>query len=82
MRCIIHKYRRDIWKIKRVLMSYIVDYINNDTMYIKFHTGGLFEPEVFGKSMQLDKLREYCDIIEKVKNITENICNIIYNTDM
>lgn len=57
-------------------------YINNDTMHIRFHTGEVFEPEVFGKSMQLDKLRKYCDIIETVKNATQHICDVIYCTEL
>lgn len=57
-------------------------YINNDRMHIRFHTGEVFEPEVFGKSMQLDKIRKYCDIVTAVKNVIEHICNVIENTEL
>ncbi len=57
-------------------------YINNDIMHIRFHTGEVFEPEVFGKSMQLDKIRKYCDIVTNVKNVIEHVCNVIFNTEL
>ena len=57
-------------------------YINKDIMHIRFHTGEVFEPEVFGKSMQLDKLRKYCDIISAVKNVIQHICDVIYSTEL
>lgn len=57
-------------------------YINHDIMYIRFHAGAMFEPEVFGKSMQLDKLKKCFDKIEAVKNVTEHVCNVINETEL
>ena len=57
-------------------------YINHDIMHIRFHTGEMFEPDVFGKSMQLDKLKKCFDKIEAVKNVTEHICNVVYDTEL
>lgn len=57
-------------------------YINHDTMHVRFHTGGMFEPDVFAKSMQLDKLKKCFDKISAVKNVTEHICNVVYGTEL
>jgi len=57
-------------------------YINQNKMYIRFHTGEVFEPEVFGKAMQYKNLKKYFDIVSNVKNITEHICNVISNTEL
>ena len=57
-------------------------YINNDMMYIRFHTGALFEPSVFSKSMQFDKLKKYCDITENVIKMTQDICDIIMSVEL
>lgn len=52
-------------------------YINNDIMHVRFHTGSIFEPNKFGKSMQLEKLKTYFDIVTSVKKLTEKLCNAI-----
>jgi len=57
-------------------------YINHDMMHIRFHTGEVFEPVIFGKSMQLERLKKYFDIVTSIKNITEHICNITINTEL
>ncbi|MBR5228120.1 MAG: DUF3137 domain-containing protein [Clostridia bacterium] len=57
-------------------------YISNSTMYIRFHTGNLFEPEVFKVSMEYQYLEKYVNILNSVKEITEHICNVIINTDL
>ena len=56
--------------------------IKNDIMHIRFHTGNLFEPATFGRSMQLDMLKKYYEIVIKVKEIAEKICTIINETEM
>lgn len=57
-------------------------YLNHDMMYIRFHTGELFEPSIFGKSMQFDMLKKYCDITENVIKITEDICNKVMSVEV
>ena len=57
-------------------------YINHSRMYIRFHTGEVFEPEVFGKAMQYKNLKKYFDIVSSVKNITEHICKVINETEI
>ena len=57
-------------------------YINHDMMYVRFHTGELFEPSIFGKSMQYDKLKKYFDITENVIKIAEDICNKIMSVEV
>ncbi len=57
-------------------------YINHDMMYVRFHTGELFEPSIFGKSMQFDMLKKYVDITENVIKIAEAICNKIMSVEV
>jgi len=57
-------------------------YINHDMMYIRFHTGELFEPSIFGKSMQFDMLKRYCDITENTIKIVEDICNKVMSVEI
>jgi len=57
-------------------------YINHNKMHVRFHTGEVFEPEVFGKAMQYKNLKKYFDIVTCVKNITEHICNVISETEL
>lgn len=64
----------DLVKISKVKIEL---YIKNDIMHIRFHTGDIFEPEIFGKSMQLNNLKRYCYIVSAIKNVTEHICNDI-----
>lgn len=57
-------------------------YINHSRMYIRFHTGEMFEPELFSKAMQYKNLKKYFDILNSVKNITEHICTVILNAEL
>lgn len=57
-------------------------YINHDIMYVRFHTGELFEPSVFSKSMQFDMLKKYFDITENVIKVAENICNKVMSVEV
>ena len=57
-------------------------YINHGRIYIRFHTGGIFETSVFSKTMNYEELKEYFDILSSIKNITEHICTVILNTDL
>ncbi len=47
----------ELMRLSKICKVKFEFYINNDIMHIRFHTGEMFEPEVFGKSMQLDKLK-------------------------
>ena len=69
----------DLVKTSKVKFEF---YINHSIMHIRFHTGGMFEPAVFGKSMQLDKLKKCFDKIQAVRNITEHICNVVNETEL
>lgn len=52
-------------------------YINYNILHIRFYTGEMFEPQIFGKSMQLEKLKRYYDIMQAVKHVTEKMCNTV-----
>lgn len=56
--------------------------IVNSKMYIRFHTGGLFETNIFGKAMQYDALKKYFNILEMVKKTIIDICNNILETEL
>lgn len=57
-------------------------YINYNILHIRFDTGDMFEPQIFGKSMQLEKLKRYYDIVQAVKHVTEKICTVINETEI
>lgn len=57
-------------------------YINHNKMYVRFHTGEVFEPDVFGQAMKYEEIKKYFDIIYGVRNITGHICNVISNTEL
>lgn len=59
-----------------------VFYINHSRMYIKFYTGSIFETDIYSKTMNYEELKEYFDILNNVKNITEHICNVISETEL
>ena len=57
-------------------------YINYNILHMRFHTGEMFEPQMFGKSMQFEKLKKYYDMVIAIKYITEKICNTINELDI
>ena len=56
--------------------------INKDQIYIRFHTGGLFEPSLFKNSLDYSMLKKYYDIIDFVFKVTREINSVIEKTDI
>lgn len=56
--------------------------INGDQMYIRFHTGGVFEPSLFKSSLDYNMLKKYYDIIDFVFKVTREINSVIEKTDI
>lgn len=56
-------------------------YIVEDMLYIRFHTGSMFEPELFGKAMQFDELKKYFDLINMIRKVVTDICNVVVETE-
>ncbi len=51
-------------------------------MYIRFHTGGVFEPKLFGQSLDFDTLKKYYDIIEFIFRVTRAVNKVIAETEI
>ena len=56
--------------------------INQNQIYIRFHTGGVFEPKLFKNSLDYDMLKKYYDIIDFVFKVTREINEVIEKTDI
>ena len=56
--------------------------IKDEQMYIRFHTGGVFEPRLFKSSLDYDMLKKYYDIIDFVFKVTREINKVIENVDI
>lgn len=56
--------------------------IDRDQMYLRFHTGTLFEPKIFKNSLDYDMLKKYYDIIDFVFKVTREINSVIEKTDI
>lgn len=56
--------------------------INKDQMYIRFHTGGVFEPSLFKNSLDYSMLKKYYDILDFVFKVTREINSVIEKTDI
>lgn len=56
--------------------------INEDQIYIRFHTGGVFEPSLFKNSLDYNMLKKYYDIIDFVFKVTREINSVIEKTDI
>ena len=56
--------------------------INKDQIYIRFHTGGVFEPSLFKNSLDYSMLKKYYDIIDFVFKVTREINSVIEKTDI
>lgn len=51
-------------------------------MYIRFHTGGVFEPKLFGQSLDFDMLKKYYDIIDFIFKVTKTVNKVIAETEI
>ena len=56
--------------------------INKDQIYIRFHTGGVFEPSLFKNSLDYSMLKKYYDIIDFVFKVTREINSVVEKTDI
>lgn len=56
--------------------------INKDQIYIRFHTGGVFEPSLFKNSLDYNMLKRYYDIIDFVFKVTREINSVVEKTDI
>ncbi len=56
--------------------------INGDQIYIRFHTGEVFEPSLFKNSLDYSMLKKYYDIIDFVFKVTREINSVIEKTDI
>lgn len=57
--------------------------IKNDQIYIRFHTGEVFEPQLLFKSaLDYDMLKKYYDIIDFVFRVSRAINKAIENTEI
>ena len=56
--------------------------INKDQIYIRFHTGGVFEPSLFKNSLDYNMLKKYYDIIDFVFKVTREINSVVEKTDI
>lgn len=56
--------------------------IKNDRLYIRFHTGDMFEPKIFKSPLDYNMLKEYYDIIKFVLTVTKEINRVIENIDI
>lgn len=56
--------------------------IKNDRLYVRFHTGPMFEPPIFKSPLDYNMLKEYYDIIKFVLNVTKEVNKVIENMDI
>jgi len=56
--------------------------LKDKQMYIRFHTGGVFEPKLFGQSLDFDILKKYYDIIEFIFRVTRAVNKVIAETEI
>lgn len=56
--------------------------LKNGQIYIRFHTGGVFEPKLFGQSLDFNTLKKYYDIIEFIFRVTRQINKVIAETEI
>ncbi len=69
----------DIVNISKVKFDFC---INHDMIHVRFHTGPMFEFDLFKETDQYEKIKHYCNIVSNVKEITEQIYNIVLNTEL
>lgn len=56
--------------------------IKNNQIYIRFHTGPVFEPQLFKSALDYDMLKKYYDIIDFVFKVSRAINKAIENTEI
>ncbi len=56
--------------------------IKNNSIYIRFHTGEVFEPKMLKKALDYNMLKKYYDIIDFVFKVSRAINEAIENTDI
>lgn len=56
--------------------------IKSNQIYIRFHTGEVFEPKMFTNSLDYDMLKRYYDIIDFVFKVSREINKVIENTEI
>ena len=56
--------------------------IKQNQIYIRFHTGEVFEPKMFTHSLDYDMLKRYYDIIEFIFKVSREINKAIENTEI
>ena len=56
--------------------------IKDSNIFIRFHTGGVFEPGLFKNSLDYNMLKRYYDIIDFVFKVTREINSVVEKTDI
>ena len=56
--------------------------IKDNRMYIRFHTGDVFEPKAFKKALDYNMLKRYYDIIDFIFKVSKAINKAIENTEI
>jgi len=56
--------------------------IKENQIYIRFHTGEVFEPKMFTHSLDYDMLKKYYDIIDFIFKVSREINKVIENTEI
>lgn len=56
--------------------------IKENQIYIRFHTGEVFEPKMFTNSLAYDMLKRYYDIIDFIFKVSREINKAIENTEI
>ncbi len=51
--------------------------IVNDKLYIKFHTGGMYEPSIFNKSLELQKLQKLYNTTTLITDVIKEMAMVI-----
>ena len=69
----------DVVKATKIKFEF---YLKDDKMYIRFHTGAMFEPDTFGKAMKFEELKRYFDITTLLSKVTTDICKTILETEL
>ena len=54
----------------------------NDTIYMRFFTGRMFEPRLYGKSTDKQLLFTYYSILQFVANVTKKVNKTLENLDI
>ena len=56
--------------------------MRDNQIYIRFHTGEVFEPKMFTHSLDYDMLKKYYDIIDFIFKVSREINKVIENTEI